>query len=237
MLLAELEVWHSRPVTPTRRVSLGHLVLPVDPLPGFGGLLLGAVLAKHIPDVDREIVADVHRLLDQVSRGDRVVQPRLMHRYQVDRHGLAASVHTMEGDGDNVRFSLEARGSPLVQVLGAIYAVERLSLDARRGLNPVLHKALRWQGPIGPSFVANLAGSASAALATMADPRAWALEYLGFPFGTGRVNKKEVMTQFRLRLREVHPDHGAEQQGAAEVIEKLSEARRILLTASAANSS
>ena len=43
MLLAELEVWHSRPVTPTRRVSLGHLVLPVDPTPGFGGLLLGAV--------------------------------------------------------------------------------------------------------------------------------------------------------------------------------------------------
>ena len=40
MLLAELEVWHSRPVTPTRRVSLGHLVLPVDPTPGFGGLLL-----------------------------------------------------------------------------------------------------------------------------------------------------------------------------------------------------
>ena len=27
VLLAELEVWHSRPVTPTRRVSLGHLVL------------------------------------------------------------------------------------------------------------------------------------------------------------------------------------------------------------------
>ena len=41
MLLAELEVWHSRPVTPTRRVALGHLVLPVDPTPGFGGLLLG----------------------------------------------------------------------------------------------------------------------------------------------------------------------------------------------------
>ena len=42
------------------------------------------------------------------------------------------------------------------------------------------------------------------------------------------------MTQFRLRLREVHPDHGAEQKGAAEEIEKLSEARRILLTAGSA---
>ncbi|MEO6158090.1 MAG: hypothetical protein ABIQ39_10710, partial [Ilumatobacteraceae bacterium] len=160
MLLAELEVWHSRPVTPTRRVSLGHLVLPVDPTPGFGGLLLGAVLARHLPEVPEELVADVHRLLDQVSRGERVIQPRLQHRYQTDRHGLAASVHRMEGDGENVHFSLDPKGSPLVQVLGAIYAVERLDLEARRALNPVLHKAMIWRGPIGPSFVANLAGSA-----------------------------------------------------------------------------
>jgi len=229
MLLAELEVWHSRPVTPTRRVALGHLVLPVDPAPGFGGILLGAVIAAHLPDVDDDLVPDVHRLLDQVTRGDRVVQPRLLHRYQVDRHGLAASVHRMEGDGDSVGFSLHAHGSPLVQVLGAIYAVERLHLDARRGLNQVLHRAMRWQGPIGPSFVANLAGSATAALATMADPRAWALELLGFPLGTLKVTKKQVTAMFRTRLRAVHPDHGGDSDGAGEEIEKLAEARRILL--------
>jgi len=230
VLLAELEVWHSRPVTPTRRVALGHLVLPVDPAPGFGGILLGAVLAAHLPDVDDDLVPDVHRLLDQVSRGDRVVQPRLQHRYQVDRHGLAASVHRMEGDGDSVHFSLHAHGSPLVQVLGAIYAVERLDLATRGGLNAILHRAMRWQGPIGPSFVANLAGSATAALATMADPRAWALEVLDFPQGTGKVTKKQVMARFRTRLREVHPDHGGEAVGASEQIEKLAEARRILLS-------
>ena len=69
MLLAELEVWHSRPVTPTRRVSLGNLILPVDPAPGFGGLLLGAVVAHHLDDIDDDLVADVHRLLGQVDRG------------------------------------------------------------------------------------------------------------------------------------------------------------------------
>ncbi len=137
MLLAELEVWHSRPVTPTRRVSLGHLVLPVDPTPGFGGLLLGAVIAAHLPDVDEELVPDVHRLLDQVSRGERVVQPRLKHRYQVDRHGLAVSVHRLEGEGDSVRFSLNPQGSPLAQVLGAIYAVERLTPRGAPRAEPV----------------------------------------------------------------------------------------------------
>ena len=35
-----------------RRLALGNLVLPVDPAPGFGGLLLGAVVAAHIRDVD-----------------------------------------------------------------------------------------------------------------------------------------------------------------------------------------
>lgn len=229
MLLAELEVWHSRPVTPTRRVSLGHLVLPVDPSPGFGGLLLGAVIAKHLPEIDPDQLPDVHRLLDQVSRGERVVQPRLLYRYQVDRHGLAVSVHRLVGEGDNVRFSLQTQGAPLAQVLGAIYAVERLGFDARQTLNPSLHKAMRWRGSIGPSFVANLAGSAGTALATMADPKAWAMELLGFPMGTVKITNKDVMAQYRSRLREVHPDHGGDEDSAGREIERLGEARRILL--------
>lgn len=51
MLLAELQIWHSRPVTPTRRVALGNLVLPVDPAPGAGGILLAAVVAAYLPNV------------------------------------------------------------------------------------------------------------------------------------------------------------------------------------------
>ena len=69
MILAELEIWHSRPITPTRRVSLGHLVLPADPAPGFGGILLGAVVARHLFDVDEEMHPDIHRLTLQVERG------------------------------------------------------------------------------------------------------------------------------------------------------------------------
>jgi hypothetical protein len=138
-------------------------------------------------------------------------------------------VHRLVGEGDNVRFSLHTNGSPLAQVLGAIYAVERLGLDARRALNASLHKAMRWHGPIGPSFIANLAGSAGSTLATMADPRAWAMEQLGFPLGTLKVTKKEVMGAFRTRLREVHPDHGGDHDVASAEIERLGEARRILL--------
>src|SRR6202023_715892 len=44
VLLAELEVRHSRPIAPTRRLALGSLYLPTDPLPGFGGLLLAGLV-------------------------------------------------------------------------------------------------------------------------------------------------------------------------------------------------
>jgi hypothetical protein len=228
MLLAELEVWHSRPTTPTRRIALGHLVLPVEPSPGFGGLLLGAVIAKHLPDVDDELIPDIHRLLAQVERGDRVTQPRLRHRYQVDRHGLAVSVHRLQGHGDNVRFDLHTQGSPLAQVLGAVYALERMDEQARRHLVPVLHRAMRWRGAIGPSFVANLAGNASTSLAAMADPRAWALELLGFPLGTTKLSKKDITTRYREGLRHAHPDHGGDEAAASKAIHDLGEARKIL---------
>jgi hypothetical protein len=228
MLLAELEVFHTRPAVPTRRVALGNLVLPVDPAPGFGGLLLGAVVAHHIVAVDGELHTDVLRLIRQIERNERVVQPRLRHRFQVDRHGLAVSRHRMVGAGDDVEFEFGTAGSPLAQVLGAIYAVERLELSSRRIVAPVLEKATRWRGPIGPPLIAHLAGSRSMELASLADPMAWALDVLGFPADTVDLSKRDITKQYRRRMRDVHPDHGGRADGASKAILDLNEARRIL---------
>ncbi len=228
MLLAELEVFHTRPAVPTRRIALGHLVLPVDPPPGFGGLLLGAVVANHIAGVDDELQGGVARLIHEVERGDRIVQPRLRHRFQVDRHGLSHSRHRMIGEDDDIEFDFGTRGSDLAQVLGAIYAVERLDQTSRRIIAPVLQKALRWRGPIGPALIAHLAGAQSTALSALADPKAWALEMLGFPAGVDRPSKREVARQFRQRMRDVHPDHGGAATDASKAILDLNEARRIL---------
>lgn len=231
MLLAEIEVWHTRPRAPTRRVALGHLMLPVDPAPGFGGLLLGAVVAAHARSVDDDLVPDVHRLIEQVDRGERVLQPRLRHRYQVDRHGLARSVHRLVGEGEHLHVELESHGTPLQQLLGAIYAVERLAPALRHQITPLLRKAMLWTGPIGAPLISHLAGAQGAHLASLADPRAWALEVLGFPEGTVKPSKSEVMSLYRSRLREVHPDHGGDSTAASAGIRELGEARRILLTA------
>lgn len=192
-------------------------------------MLLAAVVAAYLPDVDDDLHPDVGRLIDQIARGDRVVQPRLQHRYQIDRHGLAASVHQLNGDADHVEFDLHSMGRPLSQVLGAVYALERMNFDARRNVAPVLHRAMRWRGPIGPSFVADITGVSRTDLVGISDPRVWALDLLGFPMGTVKVTKKEVMARFRVRLREAHPDHGGDEDTAASDIERLGEARRILL--------
>jgi len=229
MLLAELEIWHSRPITPTRRVALGHLVLPADPTPGFGGVLLGAVIARHLFEVDDDLHPDIQRLILEVQRGDRVVQPRLRHRFQVDRHGLSRSVHRLMGEDDAAEFVFGTNGNPLQQVLGAVYALERLEPATRRALGPVLVRSMSWRGPIGASFISYLVGNATNSVSALADPRAWALEILGFPPGTVSPSRREVQRRYRDGLRNVHPDHGGKASEASGAIERLGEARRVLL--------
>lgn len=231
VLLAELEIWHTRPAVPTRRVALGHMVLPVDPAPGFGGLLLGAIVAEHLFGVDDELVPDVHRLITEVETGSRIVQPRLRHRFQVDRHGMAKSHHTMLGNGDDLAFDFRAQGTDLAQVLGAIYAVERLAPEHRRRIAPVLQKAARWRGPIGPALVAYLAGSQTLALEALADPRKWAMGILGFDLDARPPSKRDVVAKFREQMRNVHPDHGGDSVDAAKAMSDLAEARRVLSAA------
>ena len=228
MLLAELEIHHSRPVQPTRRIALGHMVLPVDPAPGFGGLLLGAIIAQHLEGVDGDHVPDVHRLIDEVANGDRVVQPRLRHRFQLDRHGLSHSTHRLIGDGDDISFDFATTGTDLAQVLGAIYAVERLALDHRRLIAPVIQKAARWRGPIGASMIAYLAGSQTTTLEALADPSGWAMQTLGFELGGEKPSKRQVTKAFRSKMRDAHPDHGGAEIDAAKSMSDLAEARRIL---------
>lgn len=229
MVLAQLEIWHSRPIAPTRRIALGHLVLPADPVPGFGGVLLGAVLAAHAPLLDEDVTVDLRRLMSQVAREDIVVQPRLRHRFQVDRHGLMVSTHRLVREGDTLGFEIADSGTPLQHVLGAVYAVERLDQRVRGQLLPLMERALSWRGPLGNPFISFMAGTKSSSVSAVADPRAWALDVLGFPGGTLAVSKKDVMARYRSSLRQAHPDHGGDDETAHRLIDDITEARRVLL--------
>ncbi|MCU1483602.1 MAG: hypothetical protein JWN67_348 [Actinomycetia bacterium] len=232
MLLAELEIWHSRPIAPTRRVALGRAVLPVEPAPGFGGLLLGGIVAAHIGELEDDLSEELGRLLNDLEAGRRIPQPRLHHRFQLDRHGLAHSRHRLLGHGDALQFEFESEGSPASQVLGAAYAAGQLDEVERRVVLAVVRRGARWHGTVGPELVRYLSGvrGGTRSARAFADPGLWALDVLGFASGASP-GRSEVQRRFRSLLRAAHPDHGGAHDGAADRIADLAEARRILLHA------
>ena len=123
--LAELEIHHSRPIAPTRRVALGRRHLPIDPAPGPGGLLLAGIVARFLPDVDRDFHDEYLDLLTLLQRGARVAQPKLRHRLQQDVVGLTRSRHRLERHEGKLRFVFHVnRGAPEQYVLAAAYAAE-----------------------------------------------------------------------------------------------------------------
>ena len=232
MLLAELEIWHSRPIAPTRRVALGDSRLPVEPAPGFGGILLGGIVAAHIADLPEDLSDELGRLLADLEAGRCIPQPNLRHRFQVDRHGLARSRHRLLGHGDALEFSFEGEGSAASQVLGAVYAAGQLEASVRRAVMDVIRRGTRWNGDVGPELIRFLAGGRGAdrTVGSIADPGGWALAILGFAAGAAPA-RSEVQQRFRRLLRAAHPDHGGARDGAADRIADLAEARRILLRA------
>ncbi|HEV7719653.1 MAG TPA: hypothetical protein VGO60_00125 [Iamia sp.] len=231
MVLAELELFQSRPIAPTRRVALGSCLLPVSPAPGFGGILLGAVAAAFVGQVDADLHGDLERLTHQLELGRTIPQPRLRHRYQTDHVGLTRRIHRLTGDGERLHLDLDlSEGtSPGPQVLAVVYAAGRLPIESRGPVMRVVRRGLRWRGSIDDKIIAAVSGQGAGlvtAAARYADPEAWALTILGL---AGPLpERRDVQRRFRELLRVAHPDHGGG-EGAAERIAELTEARRILL--------
>lgn len=237
MLLAEIEIRHSRAVAPTRRVALGPYWLPTEPAPGYGGILLGGIVAAHLADSGEELREEYLALLDDLEAGRRIAQPRLRHRFQVDVVGLDRSRHKLVGKAgsDNlgdVRFELQGDGRPVPQILGAAYAGGRLHPDARPQVFAAMRKAALWEAGASPHlarFLTDLTNVPSTWWRKFSTDERWALEVLGFGPDEEQPGREEVQQRFRSLLRESHPDHGAEHEGAGQRILELTEARRILL--------
>lgn len=236
MILASLEVWHSRPIVPTRRVALGDSELPTEPAPGPGGLLLGAVLARFSGDLDGDLRAEMIGLMDEVESGKKIGQPRLRHRLQGDRVGLTRSRYRLQSGPDGLRFELEtAKALPAQSALAAVYACGQVPLERRSSVMTVLRRGLEWVGPVGPGLIDHLVGVdvamrlRSGAFATASDPLIWAMGVLELE-AAASVDPRDVQKSYRRLLRDAHPDHGAANDRAADRIAELSKAREILLS-------
>jgi hypothetical protein len=238
VVLADLQIFCSRPHAPTRRVALGDAELPCEPAPGFGGILLGGIVAAHVGAIDPDLIPDLQHLTRELEAGRRVPQPRLRHRLQVDTIGLNSVRHRLLGEGERLVFDFDSHGAAAQHVLGAVYAAGRLDPMTRRPVMATIRRAINWSGPIGAELIASLSGMRSGAMlgrSALENPTAWALDLLGFdgteaprPAPGSSPPAKDVLRRYREMLRDAHPDHGAAADGAAQRIAELTEARRIL---------
>jgi hypothetical protein len=228
VLLAELEVRHSRPIAPTRRVALGAVFLPSNPAPGFGGMLLAGIVGAFVPCLDDDVRDALERLMDDLEHGRRISQPRLRHRFQLDTVGLDRSRHKLTGTGEQLQLEIDDHSAGLPQILGAVYAAGKLSLRARPATFRLLRRATRWQGHGDDRLLAYLSGEGPRPVGSDEADEGWALAVLGFnPFSEPA--RSAIQQRFRTLVRNAHPDHGGSADRAGQRILDLTEAKRILL--------
>jgi hypothetical protein len=253
VLLAELNIRHTRRHMPTRRVAVDDGYLPTSG-PAFGAVLIGAVVAESVPGLDEDQIDALARLVDVARRGTLTV-PRIALRYRLQRdtHGLDLSRHRITSaavEHGSVRpiLELDLHGRPAPQVIGALMAGSQLPpsgrsvvfrfVDAALARPGVLPEGLevrrRYQGlpgmrPPGPGTTTTIAGGRADEWAGVPSERRWAMEVLGLHVGHD-IERDDVQRRFRRLVRLAHPDHGAESSGAAERMAELAEARELLLT-------
>jgi hypothetical protein len=255
VLLAELDVRHTRRHMPTRRVALDGAYLPTSG-PAHGAALLGAVAASNLPSVDEEQRELLPRLLDDARGGLTIPRIALRHRLQRDVHGLDRSRHRMLGEDGKLVVEIDAHGAATPQVLGAVLAAASLPGSGRSIALDTLRQVVegRWRGLAPEVDVRFIAGvdlwgmrpplAESGPWTRGAPPeeeqwrgvaadQRWAMEVLGLRAGMD-VDRDDVNRRFRRLLRDAHPDSGGAAAAAAARIAELTEARTILLDAASA---
>jgi hypothetical protein len=250
--LAELNVRHTRRHMPTRRVAIDPSYLPTAG-GAAGSDLLAAVVAEFVPQIDEETRVRVPWLLRRLADGAfEVPSIQLNHRLQTDTHGLDRSRHRLLDDDGTIVLELDVHARPEPQVLGAFMAIAAMppvarppALDAMRralrrpGIHPHRWRVVRLIDGL-PTLRPDLAAPSMPGVDTdptgegalwlgIADDRRWAMETLGLRPDT-RADRAEVQRRYRRLVRAAHPDHGGAQEGAADRLAQLSEARTILLS-------
>jgi hypothetical protein len=246
-VVAELLVRHTRRHMPTRRVAIGDAYLPTSG-PAFGAVLLGAIVAEHLPELDAEQVELLPKLVHDARDGLTVPRIALRYRLQIDTHGLDRSRHRIVSESGRMVLELDRHGRPDPQVIAAVMAAAALPPSARSVAIRAITDAMRRPGALpeglevrrlllgipgappprpGASRRGATNGDSVDWRAVPADQR-WAMEVLGLG-ASAALDRADVQARFRRLVRLAHPDHGAARAGAAERLAELSDARTVLL--------
>ena len=251
MLLAELNVRHTRRHMPTRRVALDGAYLPASG-PAHGVALLAALVATNLPALEPEQRELLGRLLHDARRGLAIPRIALRHRLQYDVHGLDRSRHRMLGEDGHLVVELDVHGAPTPQILGAVMGAAALHAEGRATALDAIRKVIngRWDG-LAPDVELRVVAEAMwngirPPLASAGEwqpggppeellwrgigpDQRWAMEVLGLRAGMD-VERDDLNRRFRRLLRDAHPDSGGASASAASRIAELTEARTILMS-------
>lgn len=236
VILAELVLRHTRQSSPTRRVAVERFAHPEDSAMRAPGLLLGGVVVAHLPLLDASLYERYGTLLDELGRGMGMPARALRYRVQTDIIGLDRSQHRLSLSGEQAILEIDRHGPSTPQVVGALTAVSSLRGQRRRSAISLMRKArsVEWTTP-AEVLDALMAGADPELLSvrrqegiTREEERA--LEVLGFGLWE-RPTRTQVLAAFRRTARGIHPDHGAESEGAGARMAELAQARRLLLAA------
>jgi hypothetical protein len=209
-------------------------------------VLLGAVVAEHLPDLDDEQAELLPRLVFDARDGLSVPRIALRYRLQTDTHGLDRSRHRIVSDTGRLVLELDRHSRPDPQVLGAVMAAATLPPGARSVAFRSIDQAIKRPGVLpeglevrrlllgipgaGPPLPGTtyVGGDGAEMWAGVPADRRWAMEVLGLRADV-ELERTDVQARFRRLVRLAHPDHGAAGQGAAERLSELAEARTVLL--------
>ena len=253
-MLAELEVCHTRPASPTRRVAIGNTNLAN----GFGPLLLGCIAGWYALGQDEDFFAEAEVLLEHAKRQAPIAQPHLRHRFQADLVGLSRSVHRLRRNHDSLAFDSQVKTDKSVpHVLGALYALAGLTGSSHVEGCRYVGAALNWakrrsitepDGELVPdalesaerhelvsymlfSLPTGSAGEESNGLSSQTSYASWdwAMGILEFSHDElDHLTTRQIDNRYRELLKAAHPDKGGSPQSAPTRIANLAKARQIL---------
>ena len=257
MLLAELNIRHTRRHMPTRRVAVDDGYLPTSG-PAFGGVLIGAVIAEHVPGLDEE---QLDALAPPGRRARATASPCRASRCGTGSRptptgstspGTASPAPTSRPGSLRPILELDRHGPPAPQVIGALMAASRAPAVGPPHRVPLRRRRASPAPACCPR--ASRSGACTRACPGCGPPRPGAAHRARrSAASTGRrvaracrrsgggrwrcsgstpactIERDDVQRRFRRLVRLAHPDHGASSAGAAERIAELAEARELLL--------
>lgn len=199
-------IWHSRQISPTRRVAAHPLDLPdaEDALPWEA---LQGLWADTIVEFTNEQNVELAGVLDEMLTG-KLPSSRLAHRIQLDHVGLAKTIVTLNVNGSYAVMSTGGTISPAQLVLGVLAAIHPLRPPKRA----LMLRALQ---------------DFTAGRNTRTFEAAWATATLGLP--PGDASSEEIKRAFRIRVKETHPDITDDLDAHAHTVQDFVKAKNVLL--------